>query len=163
MPSLRTLAFLCTIRLSQRRQNNKQHYSAAGAHIESSSSFTRGLHNPSAPNSDSVYQLCKLTGSCAIRDDRVSTCCMPGRAFGYGQILIDCWMGHSNPSMGDRYGRQLVGTSITGRTKSSKVQSRVTHSLRAVTLDCRSSGAGRSDEPASGTPARRLCDMANHW
>jgi len=27
----------------------------------------------------------------------------PGR-----QILIDYWMGHSNPSMGDRYGRQLV-------------------------------------------------------
>jgi integrase len=24
------------------------------------------------------------------------------------QILIDYWMGHSNPSMGDRYGRQLV-------------------------------------------------------
>jgi integrase len=24
------------------------------------------------------------------------------------QILIDFWMGHSNPSMGDRYGRQLV-------------------------------------------------------
>jgi integrase len=25
------------------------------------------------------------------------------------QILIDFWMGHSNPSMGDRYGRQLCG------------------------------------------------------
>jgi integrase len=24
------------------------------------------------------------------------------------QLLIDYWMGHSNPSMGDRYGRQLV-------------------------------------------------------
>jgi integrase len=24
------------------------------------------------------------------------------------QILIDYWMGHSNPSMGDRYGKQLV-------------------------------------------------------
>jgi integrase len=24
------------------------------------------------------------------------------------QILIDYWMGHSNPSMGDRYGTQLV-------------------------------------------------------
>ena len=24
------------------------------------------------------------------------------------QILIDYWMRHSNPSMGDRYGRQLV-------------------------------------------------------
>lgn len=24
------------------------------------------------------------------------------------QILIDYWMGHSNASMGDRYGRQLV-------------------------------------------------------
>jgi len=23
-------------------------------------------------------------------------------------MLIDYWMGHSNPSMGDRYGRQLV-------------------------------------------------------
>jgi len=23
-------------------------------------------------------------------------------------ILIDYWMGHSNPSMGDRYGKQLV-------------------------------------------------------
>ena len=24
------------------------------------------------------------------------------------QILIDYWMGHSNPSMGDRYGKQLL-------------------------------------------------------
>ncbi len=24
------------------------------------------------------------------------------------QILTDYWMGHSNPSMGDRYGKQLV-------------------------------------------------------
>ena len=24
------------------------------------------------------------------------------------QILVDYWMGHSNPSMGDRYGKQLV-------------------------------------------------------
>ena len=24
------------------------------------------------------------------------------------QILIDYWMGHSNPNMGDRYGKQLV-------------------------------------------------------
>jgi hypothetical protein len=23
-------------------------------------------------------------------------------------LLIDYWMGHSNPSMGDRYGKQLV-------------------------------------------------------
>jgi hypothetical protein len=28
----------------------------------------------------------------------------PGREV----LLIDYWMGHSNPSMGDRYGKQLV-------------------------------------------------------
>jgi integrase len=37
------------------------------------------------------------------------------------QILIDYWMGHSNPSMGDRYGKQLVEDVEYGQEQAKKV------------------------------------------
>jgi integrase len=40
-----------------------------------------------------------------FRRFREAVCCKRSEA---RQILIDYWMGHSNPSMGDRYGKQLV-------------------------------------------------------
>lgn len=37
------------------------------------------------------------------------------------QILIDYWMGHSNPSMGDRYGKQLVEDVVCRQEQVKKV------------------------------------------